>query len=97
MPQRIGERLFSLMRFRDGQWSLAFGGREDLERAVLEHSDPGEAELAQLCAFFVGVPEVRPVAVVILEVLESVKDRFTFIDAFRSGNDSATSPKCTAN
>jgi hypothetical protein len=90
MPQRIGERLFSLMRFRDGQWSLAFGGREDLERAVLEHSDPGEAlrakaELAQLCAFFVGVPEVRPVAVVILEVLESVKDRFTFIDAFRSG------------
>lgn len=90
MPQRIGERLFSLMRFRDGQWSLAFGGREDLERAVLEHSDPGEAlrakaDLAQLRAFFVGVPEVRPVAVVILEVLESVKDRFTFIEAFRSG------------
>jgi len=27
---RIGERLFSLMKFRDGQWSLAFGGREGL-------------------------------------------------------------------
>lgn len=38
MPQRLGERLFSLMKFRDGQWSLAFDGREALERAVLEHS-----------------------------------------------------------
>lgn len=86
MPQRLGERLFSLMKLHDGQWSLAFGGREDLERAVLEHSDPGEAlrakaELAQLCAFLVGVPELRPIAVVILEVLESVKDRFTSIEA----------------
>jgi hypothetical protein len=74
------------MKFHDAQWSLAFGGREALERALLEHSDPGEAlrakaELAQLCAFLVGVPELRPIAVVILEVLESVKDRFTFIEA----------------